>query len=108
MNVTVIISDVDTVWLRNPFSFFKRYPEADILTSSDALTFTHEDEGLEDPRRAGAAYNIGIMLFAPRSAAFAREWVAVIEADDNVWDQNAFNECGPSLASALSLAVVAQ
>jgi hypothetical protein len=48
MNLTVIISDVDTVWMRNPFEYFKRYPEADVLTSSDYLSWTHEDEGLED------------------------------------------------------------
>lgn len=93
MNLTVIISDVDTVWLRNPFAYFKRYPEADILTSSDFVSWTHGDEGLEDPRIAGSAYNIGIMMFSPKSAAFASEWVEMIEADDTIWDQNAFNEC---------------
>lgn len=95
MELTVIISDVDTVWMRNPFEYFKRYPEADILTSSDFLSFSHEDEGLEDARVAGSAYNIGIMMFSPNSAAFAKEWVDVIEADENIWDQNAFNECAP-------------
>jgi hypothetical protein len=44
---------------------------------------------------AGAAYNIGIMMFSPQSRAFAAEWVAAIEGDDTVWDQNAFNECVP-------------
>jgi arabinosyltransferase len=93
MNLTVIISDVDTVWMRNPFEYFKHYPEADILTSSDFLAWSHEDEGLEDARVAGSAYNIGIMMFSPKAADFAKEWVDVIEADDNIWDQNAFNEC---------------
>ena len=93
MNLTVIISDVDTVWMRNPFEYFKRYPEADILTSSDHLHWTHEDEGLEDGMQARSAYNIGIMMFSPNSQKFAAKWVDVIEKDDNIWDQNAFNEC---------------
>ena len=93
MNCTVIIADVDTVWLRNPFPYFKAYPEADILTSTDHLMATVKDEGLEQWRRAGSAYNIGIMVFSPRSVQFARDWSAWIERDADVWDQNAFNEC---------------
>lgn len=93
MNLTVIISDVDTVWMKNPFEYMKQYPEADILTSSDYLTWSNTDEGLEDVRKAGSAYNIGIMMFSPKAHEFAKEWVDVIEADDNIWDQNAFNEC---------------
>eukprot|EP00892_Ulva_mutabilis_P011070 jgi/Ulvmu1/8335/UM042_0041.1 len=96
MNLTVIISDVDTVWMRNPFEYFKRYPEADILTSSDYLAWTHGDEGLEDARKAGSAYNIGIMMFSPKSVAFAAEWVEWIERDDTIWDQNAFNDLAKS------------
>lgn len=101
MNLTVIISDVDTVWMRNPFEYFKRYPEADILTSTDFVAWTHGDEGLEDAARAGSAYNIGIMMFSPKSAGFAKEWVEVIEADDKIWDQNAFNECAPPASAML-------
>lgn len=103
MNLSVIISDVDTVWMRNPFEYFKRYPEADILTSSDYVGWTHGDEGLEDPARAGSAFNIGIMMFSPNSASFAKEWMERIEADDKVWDQNAFNECAPASAPAEAL-----
>jgi arabinosyltransferase len=94
MNLTVLISDVDTVWMRNPFEYFKRYPEADILTSSDFLAWTYGDEGLEDAKVAQAAYNIGIMMFSPKSVDFAKQWVDMIEADGNLWDQNAFNQCG--------------
>jgi hypothetical protein len=97
MNLTVIISDVDTAWMRNPFEYMKRYPEADILTSSDFLTWSHTDEGLEDARVAGSDYNIGIMMFSPKAHEFAKEWVAKIEADDKIWDQNAFNECASLL-----------
>jgi hypothetical protein len=32
--ITIVISDIDTVWMRNPLPFFSRYAQADILTSS--------------------------------------------------------------------------
>ena len=35
--VNVLVSDIDVVWLRNPLPFFKRYPVADVLVSSDQL-----------------------------------------------------------------------
>lgn len=98
MDLTVLISDVDTVWLRSPFEYMKRYPEADILTSSDHLAPTTPDGGLESGVLASSAYNIGIMMFSPRSREFARLWVEWIERDDDVWDQNAFNTCALSPA----------
>jgi hypothetical protein len=36
----ILVSDVDTVWMRNPVPFVLRYPDADILTSSDHLSNT--------------------------------------------------------------------
>ncbi len=41
------------VWLQNPLPYFARFPEADILVSSDATAPTHDDEGLEDPQVIG-------------------------------------------------------
>jgi hypothetical protein len=35
--VDVLISDIDVAWLRNPIPFFRRYPKADILVSTDNL-----------------------------------------------------------------------
>jgi hypothetical protein len=32
------------------------------------------------------------MVFRNKSQAFVDDWVKVIEADETVWDQNAFNE----------------
>lgn len=37
MGFDVLVSDVDTVWLRNPLPYMAAYPEADILVSSDSL-----------------------------------------------------------------------
>jgi hypothetical protein len=56
----VIISDVDVMWLRDPMPFFKKFPDADILTSSDHLTPTIGGaEALERYPDAGSAFNIG-------------------------------------------------
>jgi len=37
MGHAILVSDVDTVWMRNPLPYMARYPEADCLTSSDHL-----------------------------------------------------------------------
>ncbi|PNW73352.1 hypothetical protein CHLRE_14g629000v5 [Chlamydomonas reinhardtii] len=92
LDVHVVIADVDVLWLRNPLPYFERYPEADILTSSDNMANTVNDESLEKWPDAGAAANIGIMLFRKKSLDFVEKWIEIIEADDKVWDQNAFND----------------
>jgi arabinosyltransferase len=69
-----------------------QYPEADILTSSDHLAATATDGGLEHWPQASSAANIGIMLFRAPAAKLADEWVAVLDEDPMVWDQNAFND----------------
>ena len=113
--VDVLISDIDTAWLRRPDAFFRRYPDADMLVSTDQLKSETDvvpeqkaylakgikginasgtdDEGLE-LHICHAAMNIGVMWF--RSTAGSREltdeWVKLIEAKDELWDQNAFND----------------
>ena len=37
MGFDVLVSDVDTVWMRNPMPYMAAYPEAAILVSSDSL-----------------------------------------------------------------------
>ncbi len=37
LDVSVVVSDIDTAWVKNPIPYFHRYPEADILTSTDQL-----------------------------------------------------------------------
>jgi hypothetical protein len=59
--VQVVICDVDVMWLRDPQPFFKQYPDADVLTSSDHLTPTIGGaEKLEKYPDAGSAFNIGV------------------------------------------------
>jgi hypothetical protein len=56
----VVISDVDVMWLRDPVPFFKRFPDADVLTSTDHLASTvGAKEVLERYPEAGSAFNIG-------------------------------------------------
>ncbi|GLC76877.1 hypothetical protein PLESTF_001850700 [Pleodorina starrii] len=92
LGVSVVIADVDVLWLRNPLPYFQRFPEADILTSSDSTFATVPDEQLERWPEAGAAANIGIMLFRAKSLNFVEDWIQVIESDEKIWDQNAFND----------------
>jgi Nucleotide-diphospho-sugar transferase len=37
LNFSILVSDVDTVWMRNPLPFMAALPQADVLTSSDHL-----------------------------------------------------------------------
>ncbi|CAL8469429.1 g8970 [Coccomyxa elongata] len=92
MGFDILVADVDTVWLKNPLPYLARYPDADILTSSDHLMNTTADDGLEKFPEAGSAANIGIMLVRKGALALAKEWNEVLLADDKVWDQNAFND----------------
>ncbi|KAK9813171.1 hypothetical protein WJX72_010080 [[Myrmecia] bisecta] len=100
MGFDILVSDVDTVWLQDPLPYVARASEADILTSSDHLANTVDDDSLEQWPQAGSAANIGIMLFRTTAAALAEEWNQVLEADANVWDQNAFNDLFRRGASA--------
>ena len=34
----------------------------------------------------------GIMLFRNKSMEFVNQWIDIIEKDEKVWDQNAFND----------------
>ena len=120
--VDVLLSDVDAVWLRDPFPYLRRFPEADVLSSSDALAPTRDRrarnggpgrgggagsgegaDGLERWPAAAAAANIGVAFFrSPRSVGFLREWEAELARFDEEdaragkgekrWDQNVFND----------------
>ena len=92
MGFDILVSDVDTVWMKNPMPYMARYPSADILTSSDHLSHTTKSDGLENPAIAYSPANIGIMLLRHTAKDLAKEWVEVLEKDDKIWDQNAFND----------------
>ena len=49
------------MWLKNPLPYFDRYPEADILATTDLRAPSVEDDGLELPAAIGwADLNIGM------------------------------------------------
>ena len=74
MGFDILVSDVDTAWLRNPMPYLAKFPQADVLTSSDHLSNTAEGDSLEHPQKAMSAANIGIMLL-PKLREGAREAV---------------------------------
>ncbi|KAL0302513.1 UNVERIFIED_CONTAM: Arabinosyltransferase [Sesamum angustifolium] len=90
----LLMCDTDMVWLKNPLPYLARYPDADVLTSTDQVSPTVVDDQLEDWRQAGAAYNIGIFHWRPTetSMKLAKEWKELLLADEKIWDQNGFNE----------------
>ncbi|KAL8141869.1 hypothetical protein V2J09_014901 [Rumex salicifolius] len=100
----LLMCDTDMVWLKDPLPYIARYPEADVLTSSDQVVPTVVDDSLDLWKEVGAAYNIGIFHWRPTEAAkkLAKEWKEILLADDKIWDQNGFNDIvrrqlGPSV-----------
>ncbi|XP_016464405.1 arabinosyltransferase XEG113 isoform X1 [Nicotiana tabacum] len=100
----LLMCDTDMVWLKNPLPYIARFPEADVLTSTDQVVPTVTDDRLDMWQQVGAAYNIGIFHWraTESSKKLAREWKEMILADDKIWDQNGFNELvrrqlGPSV-----------
>ncbi|KAH0930345.1 hypothetical protein HID58_016072 [Brassica napus] len=100
----LLMCDTDMVWLKNPLPYLARYPDADVLTSSDQVVPTVVDDSLDIWQQVSGAYNIGIFHWRPTESAkkLAKEWKDILIADDKVWDQNGFNEIvrrqlGPSV-----------
>ncbi|KAG6548562.1 hypothetical protein Mapa_010050 [Marchantia paleacea] len=90
----LLMCDTDMVWLKNPLPYLERYPSADVLTSSDEVVNTRDDDQLELWNRSFGAYNIGIVHWRPTAVAkaMAAEWKEQLLADDQIWDQNGFND----------------
>ncbi|KAK8471618.1 hypothetical protein PHAVU_003G278500 [Phaseolus vulgaris] len=90
----LLMCDTDMVWLKNPLPYLARYPEADVLTSSDQVIPTVVDDSLEVWQEVSGAYNIGIFHWRPTESAkkLAKQWKEMLLADDKIWDQNGFND----------------
>ncbi|KAG8062668.1 hypothetical protein GUJ93_ZPchr0003g16953 [Zizania palustris] len=90
----LLMCDTDMVWLKNPLPYLARYPDADLLTSSDQVIPTVTDDSLENWREVTGAYNIGIFHWRPTEPAkrLAKDWKNLVLSDDKLWDQNAFND----------------
>ncbi|XP_022941191.1 arabinosyltransferase XEG113-like [Cucurbita moschata] len=90
----LLMCDTDMVWLKNPLPYLARYPEADVLTSSDQVVPTVVDDSLDIWSQVSGALNIGIFHWRPSQASkkLAKEWKEMLLADDSIWDQNGFNQ----------------
>ncbi|XP_065029426.1 arabinosyltransferase XEG113-like [Musa acuminata AAA Group] len=100
----LLMCDTDMVWLKNPLPYFARFPEADLLTSTDHLRPTTTDDSLEVWHNVTTAYNIGMFHWRPTDSAkrLAKEWKDLLLGDEEKWDQAVFNDLvrhvlGPSL-----------
>lgn len=77
---TIILSDVDTVWMRDPAEFLFRHPTADVLISTDCLSAWLEaqhEPGVQEHEyfhrcghlpgaTFGRAFNTGVIIFRNR------------------------------------------
>ncbi|KAJ7558802.1 hypothetical protein O6H91_04G056400 [Diphasiastrum complanatum] len=100
----LLMCDTDMVWMKDPLPYLEQFPEADVLTSSDAVVSTVDDDQLEVWDRSFGAYNIGIFHWRPSAVSknLAKVWREQLLGDDSIWDQNGFNELmqkqlGPSV-----------
>lgn len=89
------LCDVDTVWINDPTEYFERFPQADILASSDDLDPQNGkgDDGLEKIEAIHSAMNIGLLFFrhGKNTTHFIDAWQKRLDSDDKAWDQNVFN-----------------
>ncbi|XP_074264596.1 arabinosyltransferase XEG113-like isoform X2 [Silene latifolia] len=100
----LLMCDTDMVWLKNPLPYFARFPEADVLTSTDQVVPTVVDDRLDVWQQVSGAFNIGIFHWRPTGSSkkLAKEWKELLLADEKIWDQNGFNDIvrrqlGPSV-----------
>ncbi|XP_074264527.1 arabinosyltransferase XEG113-like isoform X2 [Silene latifolia] len=106
----LLMCDTDMVWLKNPLPYFARFPEADVLTSTDQVVPTVVDDRLDVWQQVSGAFNIGIFHWRPTGSSkkLAKEWKEMLLADEKIWDQNGFNDIvrrqlGPSVDDASGL-----
>ena len=88
----LVITDIDALVLREPFAYMARWPDAGFLTTSDHLSNSTDDDGLEQHASIGSAFNIGYMFFRPLALPLVTEWLEYLKSDPkNRWDQGEFN-----------------
>lgn len=89
----VLLSDIDVMYLRDPFGFFRSVPGADVLISSDLLHPTVSDGGPETHHGFGAVLNVGILFMRPSQGTkqLTRRWNDMCAKNLDFWEQAAFN-----------------
>jgi len=84
---SVLTSDTDVVWFRNPLPFFEKHPEIEFFYSSDSLA--------EGPfENSFSNLNCGVMYLRPTPwvISIVEEWVQRIIDTPELWDQRLLRE----------------
>ena len=81
----VFCSDIDTVFLRDPTTYFQLYPEADLLVSSDKTRtdLAPGDIGLENADAIHGGMNVGLIFFrqSKNATRFLTDWVDALSKE---------------------------
>ena len=90
--VDCLTVDADAFILRDPFPYIRRYPNAEVLMSSDHLVATngYADDGLENQGGFYSAFNIGYIWIKASAVEFVQRWRDQCYRDPNAWDQVLF------------------
>lgn len=90
--VDTLTVDADAFILRDPLPYFRKFPQADVLTSSDLLSSTngYADTGLEGEDGFSSAFNIGFIFIRAAAVEFVAAWRNAVYAAPDAWDQSLF------------------
>ncbi|KAG8463877.1 hypothetical protein KFE25_000045 [Diacronema lutheri] len=91
-NQTVLLMDADAVLVADPLPYFARWPEADILVTTDYIGEPSTDGGIDRAALLRYTLNIGVIFARPSAAALAKGWLGRLSVGNLQWDQNVFYE----------------
>lgn len=75
LGYSVLWTDSDVVWLRNPIPLLARYPDHDVLASSDHMYSAERTEKLEHHNNYYYQPNTGIALYRPSAEHVVLGWL---------------------------------
>ncbi|KAK9814783.1 hypothetical protein WJX72_011440 [[Myrmecia] bisecta] len=93
LGFNLLYSDLDVVWLRDPFPYFAHFPDLDLLITTD-LWDNLEEADPEWDLSPTCCLNIGAVLLraTPVVAQFLHHWLGILEEGlDTIWDQMVFH-----------------
>ncbi|KAK2077066.1 hypothetical protein QBZ16_004699 [Prototheca wickerhamii] len=82
LGYSVMWTDSDVAWLRNPIPMFAKYPEYDFLGSTDHFYGTAGDGELEQAPSFSQWPNTGIALYRPTAEPVLLAWLACVAVGD--------------------------
>lgn len=89
-NATALLMDADAVLIHDPLPYFARWPEADVLVTTDYIGEPTVDGGLDMPQLLSVTMNIGVVFARPSALPLARAWLDKLNVPSPAWDQNVF------------------